>query len=246
MKAISYYGTIGPSCANTGILKQMADEGMTGIRMNLSHGRLTDHRDWIRMIHEAGISDLLIDLQGPELRIGEVESGCRLTEGQLVILQGMEAAKNMRQKTNAVQGLGRDGETAKTVRQEELVSVPIPAAVIEAAGIGQELLIDDGKLSLQVVDKRKKNDGPYAGRCPRNTHRAKLIFDGLLCQVMRGGPLLGRKSLTVPGVEIPSPTLTAEDHENLKLAVSCGVTGVMLPFVRNRQDIQNLKQVLQE
>lgn len=209
MKTISYYGTIGPGCADAAILRKMADEGMTGIRMNLSHGKLTAHEDWIRMIHEAEIPDLLIDLQGPELRIGEVPAGCELAAGQFVMLQ-------------------------KSVKEGDIPAVTVPETVIQAVGIGQELLIDDGKLSLQVADK-------IGDPAPGHTGEG-----GLLCQVLRGGRLLSRKSLAVPGMEIPSPTLTGEDHENLKLAVSFGVTGVMLPFVRNRQDILNLKQALRE
>ena len=42
------------------------------------------------------------------------------------------------------------------------------------------------------------------------------------------------------------PTLTAEDKENLAIAAGCGVTGVMLPFVRGAADIRNLRQALAE
>ena len=42
------------------------------------------------------------------------------------------------------------------------------------------------------------------------------------------------------------PTLTAEDKENLAIAADCGVTGVMLPFVRGAADIRNLRQALAE
>lgn len=240
MKTIAYYGTIGPSCGETAILKQMAAEGMTGIRMNLSHGRLTAHRDWIEKIQEAGIPELLIDLQGPELRIGEVKPGTRLTAGQLVMLkerQSAEAAMEAKADKDteaAMETEAAEVAEAATEAKAEMaagvgqdrggkLTIPVPAAVLKAVGIGQTLLIDDGRLSLQVVGESDR-----------------------ICRVLRGGPLLSRKSLTVPGLEIPSPTLTEEDHENLRLAASFGVTGVMLPFVRNRQDIRNLKQALQE
>ena len=67
---MDFYGTIGPACAQPAILQHMVEAGMTGIRMNLSHGPLTAHADWLAMIRAAGIRQLLIDLQGPELRIG--------------------------------------------------------------------------------------------------------------------------------------------------------------------------------
>ena len=42
------------------------------------------------------------------------------------------------------------------------------------------------------------------------------------------------------------PTLTSEDLANLRIAASCSVTGVMLPFVRGKQDILALRQALAE
>ncbi len=43
-----------------------------------------------------------------------------------------------------------------------------------------------------------------------------------------------------------SPTLTEEDLQNLKIAKQCGVTGVMLPFVRGKADILALRHALEE
>ena len=67
-----------------------------------------------------------------------------------------------------------------------------------------------------------------------------------MCTVMRGGVLQSRKSLAAPGADIQMPTLTTEDKENLAIAADCGVTGVMLPFVRGAADIRNLRQALAE
>ena len=43
-----------------------------------------------------------------------------------------------------------------------------------------------------------------------------------------------------------SPTLTEEDLQNLQLAGACGVTGVMLPFVRGAEDIRTLRRALEQ
>ena len=67
---MDFYGTIGPACADVKLLQQMVEAGMTGIRMNLSHGPLAVHKDWLALLRKAGVKKLLIDLQGPELRIG--------------------------------------------------------------------------------------------------------------------------------------------------------------------------------
>lgn len=76
---MDFYGTIGPACADVKLLQQMVEAGMTGIRMNLSHGPLAAHKDWLALLRKAGVKKLLIDLQGPELRIGRLPQPLSLT-----------------------------------------------------------------------------------------------------------------------------------------------------------------------
>ena len=103
--------------------------------------------------------------------------------------------------------------------------VPCPAALVHAARPGQNLLLDDGRLLVQVAE----TDGA-----------------ALQCTVVRGGTLQSRKSLAAPGLTVASPTLTEEDLQNLQLAGACGVTGVMLPFVRGAEDIRTLRRALEQ
>ena len=137
---MEFYGTIGPSCAQLETLQRMVEAGMTGIRMNLSHGPLSAHKDWLDIIHAVGIPQLLIDLQGPELRIGTLPQPLVLESGQSL-------------------RLGARG-------------VPCPAALVHAARPGQNLLLDDGRLLVQVAEA----DGA-----------------ALQCTVVRGGTLQSRK-----------------------------------------------------
>lgn len=173
---LEFYGTIGPACAQLETLQRMVKAGMTGIRMNLSHGPLSAHKDWLDIIHAVGIPQLLIDLQGPELRIGTLPQPLVLEPGQSLRL-------------------------------------------------GQNLLLDDGRLLVQV---------------------AEADDAALQCTVVRGGTLQSRKSLAAPGLTVASPTLTEEDLQNLQLAGACGVTGVMLPFVRGAEDIRTLRRALEQ
>ena len=66
----------------------------------------------------------------------------------------------------------------------------------------------------------------------------------LLCRVLRGGPLLSKKSLSVLGAELDTPALTPADLENLAMADRFGVTHILQPFVRNRQDVETLRENL--
>ena len=65
---MDFYGTIGPACGQLETLQRMVEAGMTGIRMNLSHGPLTAHADWLAMIRAAGIRPRLIASAGQSAR----------------------------------------------------------------------------------------------------------------------------------------------------------------------------------
>ncbi len=196
MKQLEIYGTLGPKCQDTATLEQLFRAGMTGVRLNLSHVDLDGCTQWLEHLRQAagrcGVSpQLLIDLKGPELRVGDLPTPLTLTKGDTVLL-----------------GAG---------------GVPVPELLIGALSVGQELLLDDGALLIRVTENRP---------------------DAILCQVLRGGVLRSRKSIAAPGAKVYPPTLAQSDLHNIALAPSCGVTGVMLPFVRSREDLKNLRQAL--
>ena len=65
-----------------------------------------------------------------------------------------------------------------------------------------------------------------------------------LCQSQKGGELTSRKSIAIKDVTVPLPVLTETDKQNLKLLRKYHVTGVMLPFVRNADDLITLRKEL--
>ena len=85
------YGTLGPACADTDTLRALLRAGMRGVRLNLSHGPLEERAPWLESLRRAetaeGVScDLLIDLQGPELRVGAISAPLTLREEKFVAL----------------------------------------------------------------------------------------------------------------------------------------------------------------
>lgn len=212
MKKIEYYGTLGPACAKEEVLEGMFQAGMTGIRLNLSHKSLEESKDWVDMYQKTAQkcgkrADLLIDLIGPEIRIGEVEKEEMLFEGECI-------------------SLGREG-------------LPVPEYIYEYLTEGQRLLVDDGKIELEVMAA----DQDAWKKSKENIEESKKY---LHAKVLRGGILKSRKSLALPGVRVKNPTLTKKDRENLVVAKNYGVTAVMLPFVRGKEDLICLKEALQE
>ncbi|MBQ3704430.1 MAG: pyruvate kinase [Oscillospiraceae bacterium] len=192
------YGTLGPRCSDPATLRAMLEAGMSGVRLNLSHITLHDAALQIKNLQRAALqcgkkAQLLIDMQGPELRIGALSRPLTLIEGEEALF-------------------GEGG-------------VPVPAMVLPCLVPGQQLLLDDGKLLLEVVSG--------GGR----TAQAK---------VLRGGVLQSRKSLALPGCALHPPTMTQTDHLNLSLAAEYGVTGVMQPFVRDRADLEAVRAALDQ
>ena len=189
---IDIFGTLGPACAHADTLETMLRRGMTGVRLNLSHVTLPESAAWITELHEAagrcGVEPkLLIDLQGPELRIGAMQEPLELCEGERV-------------------SFGADG-------------IPAADMILAALKPEQDVLLDDGKLLLRMDDDGK-------------------------AQVLRGGTLHSRKSIALPGVDLQLPALSDADLKNIAVAREYGVTGVMQPFVRSRQDLLDVRAAL--
>lgn len=85
------YGTLGPSCADETILRRMLRAGMCGLRLNLSHGTLRAAAASLALVRTAAEKedvscDLLLDMQGPELRVGAMEAPVELRAGECVTL----------------------------------------------------------------------------------------------------------------------------------------------------------------
>ena len=135
---MDFYGTIGPACADVKLLQQMVEAGMTGIRMNLSHGPLAAHKDWLEMLHKAGVKKLLIDLQGPELRIGRLPQPLSLTAGQTVRLgaQGIPCPAALVQGVQPGQELllddGKLLARVDTAEPEALVCTVVRGGVLQS------------------------------------------------------------------------------------------------------------------
>ena len=192
------FGTLGPSCQDPETLYQMFEEGMTGIRINLSHIRLSDCRYDIENIHQAaqraGIKPkLLIDLIGSELRIGSFDDSITVSAGDILTL----------------------GEGF----------IPLDQIITERIIPGSDVLLDDGHILGRVTEK--------------NNSTVKL-------KIIRGGSLSSNKSIAISGLKIDLPSVNETDIKNLSYAKETGITGVMLPFVKKREDLVCLKDTLKK
>ena len=82
--------TIGPASASKEVMFQMIEEGVDLFRLNFSHSSREDHQKVINIINELNLElntniGILADLQGPKLRIGEIENNrIDLSENDIV------------------------------------------------------------------------------------------------------------------------------------------------------------------
>lgn len=187
------FGTFGPACASEEILQQMIAEGMTGMRLNLSHTTLAASEVYIKAYQKVAkqngvIPQILIDMQGPELRIGKLEEPICLKEEEMI----------------------------------SLGSIPMPEAILNVIQVGDEILLDDGKILLQVKEEKD------------------------VAKVIRGGILSSTKSIKIKDKYISLPPLTSHDIENIKVAKEYGITALMQPFVLNGEDLRKVRSVLKE
>ena len=88
---IDIFGTLGPACDDEMVLYKMFAAGMTGIRINLSHVMLSECTASIEKIRNAAkengiMPKILIDMQGPELRLGKFDGVKELVPGDRVKL----------------------------------------------------------------------------------------------------------------------------------------------------------------
>ncbi len=135
-KDIRLYGTLGPSCCEEDLLYQMFAAGMTGVRLNLSHRSLAECRDWLDALYRAAdrfhiIPDLLVDLQGPELRIGDLSRPLYCRQGQVFMLI-------------LDQGLICDDR------------IPLSPVIFDRLEKGMKLKFNDGKVVMEVLDVRSQ------------------------------------------------------------------------------------------
>ena len=126
--------TIGPSCNSIEVLERIIEEGVNVCRLNFSHGTHEDHLKVIKIVRQLNEKNgshvaILADLQGPKIRIGEVENnGVDLVQGNIIKIV-----------------------SKKCLGTAEKVSLTYPDFAKDVKK-GDPILIDDGKIKLEVID----------------------------------------------------------------------------------------------
>ncbi len=137
-KKTKIVATLGPACSTREIIKDMIDAGVNVFRINFSHADYEDVKEKINIIRglneEFGYTTAILgDLQGPKLRVGIMEDGIIVNDGDLITFTTAEDILGTAQKV--------------FMKYQNFPNDVNP---------GERILLDDGKLIFEIVKTDKK------------------------------------------------------------------------------------------
>lgn len=197
--------TLGPASNSQEMIRKLFHAGVDMFRLNFSHGEHKDHAERVAFIRQVEQETgrpiaILGDMQGPKLRVGRFKDGkIDLTVGQKIRLD-------------------LDPELGDGTR----VNLPHPE-VIDTMPVGSFILLDDGKVRMEIVDK---GDGFLVG------------------QIIAGRTLSNNKGFNVPGVVLPIAALTPKDRVDLEAALGMGVDWIAQSFVQKPEDVMEARKLI--
>jgi pyruvate kinase len=202
-KKTKIVATISDRRCDVPFLTALYRAGMDVVRINTAHQDIEGSLDVIRNVRE--VSDLLalmIDTKGPEVRTTAAAEAIILAKGDLMTFRG-------------------DPEKEST-REGIYVSY---RGFVDEVPVQSHLLIDDGYLDLQVLEK---------------------TGDALICEAQNDGRIEGRKSVNVPKVNFNLPSLNEKDRRYVRFAIEQEVDFIAHSFVRNKEDVLAIQALLDE
>jgi pyruvate kinase len=204
-RKVKILATLGPASSDPKMIRKLMLFGADAFRINMSHGdRKTKTRlvEAIRALEKEfhRPTTILFDLQGPKLRVGHFQGGRTMLEkGKRFIFDCDDTAGN-----------------------SERVQLP-HAELFQAVRPGTNILIDDGKIRLMVVEA---SDGR------------------IVSEVKVGGPVSDNKGVNVPDVVVPIPALTDKDRDDLQFALEQRADWIALSFVQRPEDVAEARTLI--
>ncbi len=201
--------TVGPATDKPGMLEKLLNIGVDLFRINYSHQTHREHKERFAAIRETSARlgmevAIMVDLQGPKIRLQ------RFNNNEILLKQGAEFILDM--------GLAADAGDEKRVgvTYSDLYKNVKP---------GNILLVDDGRISLQV---------------------SRIDNKQIVCKVLIGGRLSNNKGINLKGGGLSAGALTDKDKKDLVHGVEMGADYFAISFVRNAGDINEARALLQQ
>ena len=204
-RKVKILATLGPASSKPAMIRKLMRAGADAFRINMSHGTHKEKAALVAAIRALEKefhrpTTILFDLQGPKLRVGNFEGGsAEVRAGDRISLDRDDA-------------LGTAGR----------VELPHPE-LFAAVRKGDRLLIDDGKVRLNVLEARD---------------------DEIVTEVMVGGVIGDHKGVNVPDVVVPVPALTDKDRADLAFALEQKADWIALSFVQRPEDVAEARTLI--
>ncbi|WP_084103930.1 pyruvate kinase [Demequina sp. NBRC 110056] len=200
--------TIGPATASIENMRLLVGAGMDVARINRSHGSTEEHERVYNNVRQAAEEAgrnvaVLVDLQGPKIRLEKFADGPHeLAIGDVFTITTRDVVGTKDICGTTFKGLPGD------------------------CSPGDTLLIDDGKVRLEVTD----------------------IVDGtdVVTKVVVPGPVSNNKGINLPGVAVSVPALSDKDEEDLRWGLNIGADFIALSFVRSAKDYEDVARIMAE
>ncbi|WP_166864442.1 pyruvate kinase [Salinibacterium sp. ZJ70] len=207
MRRAKIVATLGPATSSYENLRAIIEAGVNVARMNLSHGTYEVHEEVYANVRRAAADAgqpvaVLVDLQGPKIRLGKFADGPHdLAVGDIFTITTEDVPGTKELVGTTFKGLPQD------------------------VNAGDFLLIDDGKVKVQVLD----TDGVRV--------RTEVIV---------AGPVSNNKGINLPGVAVNVPALSEKDEDDLRWGLKLGADYIALSFVRDARDISRVHEIMAE
>ena len=204
LRSTKIVATLGPSSNTDNKIKKLIFAGVNVFRLNFSHGSHEDHLSTIKIIRRLETKlrfqiGILADLQGPKFRIGKVEDNVKLKVNDQFIL---DKDKKIGSRKRAYLG---HNEIYKSIK------------------INSIILIDDGKIRLKVLSKKK---------------------DTLKTKVLVGGNLSSNKGLNLPNLILDTTPITKKDRDDLTFILENEIDWIALSFVQKVDDVKYVQKII--
>ena len=203
-RRVKILATLGPASHDEETIRALWHAGADVFRINMSHASHELMRDTVAAIRriEGDVGrpiGILGDLQGPKHRLGT------FADGSVEVEPGDE--------------ITFDSDPAPGTK--ERVQLPHPE-ILKALGVGDRLLVDDGKVQLTVVEA---SEGSVRAR------------------VDAGRELSDRKGVNLPDSELDSGALTEKDRRDLTALLEADVDWVALSFIQRPEDLAEARKI---
>lgn len=203
--------TIGPSTHSEKAIEKLFYSGMTTVRLNFSHGNYEEQGDRIiwtkKIIKKIGKPiSILLDTKGPEIRIGKIKNKKQTIKlgAKITIFTTLN-----------------DYITKEGAMNEITTSYDISSDL----KIGDIILIDDGKLQLNV----------------ENVYKGVVIARALNYHILETN-----KRINLPGIHLSLPFLSEKDKDDIKYGIQQKIDYIAVSFVNNAKNVDQIKNILKE